>query len=236
MKGFVLNLFLRNWQLKLFSFFMALILWLTLTPKERIFSEKTLTIPLELYNTPPETELVEKPPATVDVKIRAPERLIDQITPASVHAVLNLENARLDQKEYPLNESMISIPAGAEVKEIYPSQVNLTLERTKEIILDVEPNIIGQLKEGFRIEAVKVSPSQVLIKGTESKIKGNLKVRTSPIDISGLSGTAEYNAVLIPPNPELRLASSQSGVRVTILVQKESPDEKEGMKKKTPKK
>jgi YbbR domain-containing protein len=230
------NLFLRNWILKLISFLAALVLWLSLTPKERIFSEKTLTIPLELYNIPAEMELVEKPPATVDVKIRAPKSLIAQITPANVHAVLNLEKGRLDQKEYPLNESMISIPPGAAVKDIYPSQVNLKFEGTKEIMLDVEPNITGEVKEGLRIEAVRVTPPQVLIKGPASKVKDKNKVRTSPIDISGLSQSAEYEAVLIPPNPEVRLASSQTKVKVMVVLREERPEDKKGVRKKTQKK
>ena len=235
MKRLLINIFIKNWGLKLFAFFVALVLWLALIPEEKIFSEKNLTVPLVLYNTPPQMELVKKPPSTIDVKIRAPKSLIEQITPANVYAALNLENARLDQKEYPLNKSMISIPPGAEVKEIYPSQVNLALERTQEIMLDVEPNITGKLKEGFKMEAVRVSPPQVLIRGPESKIKAGSKVRTSPIDISGLSQSAEFEAVLILPKPDVRLASSISTVKVAILIRKENPEEKEAEKKKAQK-
>ena len=97
MRRFIKNLFLKNWGLKLFSLLLALVLWLTLIPGEKIFPEKTLTVPLELYNIPSEMELVEKPPSTVDLKIRAPQRIINQITSATVHVVLNLEKARVDQ-------------------------------------------------------------------------------------------------------------------------------------------
>jgi len=235
MKRFFKNLFLKNWGIKLFSLLLALVLWLTLIPPEKISSEKSLTIPLELHNIPPEMELVEKPPATIDVKIRASKSLINEITSANVHAVLNLEKASLDQEDYPLNKSMISIPSGAEVRDIYPSQVSLKLERTREILLDVEVNIIGELKEGLKLENVGVFPPQVLIKGPESKVKDNYKVRTSPIDISALTESTEFDADLILPNPELRLASSQTKVKVSILIQEENPEEKKG-KKKTQKK
>lgn len=235
MKRFFKNLFLKNWGLKLFSFLLALIFWLTLVSPEKVFSEKTLTIPLELHNIPPEMELMERPLATIDVKIMASKSLINEITSANVHAVLNLEKASLDQEDYPLNKSMISIPSGAEVREIYPSQVSLKLERTREILLDVEANIIGELKEGLKVENVGIFPPQVLIKGPESKVKDNLKVRTSPIDISPLTETTELEADLILPNPDLRLASAQTKVRVRILIQEENPEAKKG-KKKTQKK
>jgi YbbR domain-containing protein len=235
MKRFFKRLFLKNWGLKLFSFLLALILWLTLITPEKIFSDKWLTIPLELHNIPPEMELMEKPPASVDVKIRASKSLINDITSANVHAVLNLEKASIDQEDYPLRKSMISIPSGAEVREIRQSQVSLKLERTREILLDVEANIIGELKKGLKVENVGVFPPQVLIKGPESKVKDNYKVRTSPIDISSFTKTTEIEADLILPNPDLRLASTQTKVRVRILIQEENPEAKRG-KKKTQKK
>jgi len=235
MKRFFKRLFLKNWGLKLFSFLLALILWLTLITPEKVFSDKWLTIPLELHDIPPEMELMEKPPASIDVKIRASKSLINDITSANVHAVLNLEKASLDQEDYPLRNSMISIPSGAEVREIRQSQVSLKLERTREILLDVEANIIGELKKGLKVENVGVFPPQVLIKGPESKVKDDYKVRTSPIDISALTKTTELEADLILPNPDLRLASAQTKVRVRILIQEENPEAKRG-KKKTQKK
>lgn len=231
MKRFFKNLFLKNWGLKLFSFLLALILWLTLITPEKVFSEKTLTIPLELHNIPSEMELMERPLATIDVKIRASKSLINDITSANVHAVLNLEKASLDQEDYPLNKSMISIPSGAEVREIYPSQVSLKLERTKEILLDVEANIIGKLKKGLKLENVGTFPPQVLIKGPESKVKDRYKVRTSPIDISALTKTTELEADLILPNPDLRLASTETTIRVRIVIQEENPEAKRAKKK-----
>jgi len=113
--------------------------------------------------------------------------------------------------------------------------VSLKLERTREILLDVEANIIGELKKGLKVENVGVFPPQVLIKGPESKVKDDYKVRTSPIDISALTKTTELEADLILPNPDLRLASAQTKVRVRILIQEENPEAKSG-KKKTQKK
>lgn len=237
MKKFLKNLFLKNWPLKLFSFILALILWLTLIPEEKIFQEKTLTLSLEVQNTPPNMELVEKPqPPLIDVKIRAPRSLINNITSDNVYAVLNLEKASLQQEEYPLNESMISIPSGAEVIEIRPSQVNLKLEKSIEIMLDVEPDIIGIVKEGFKIGGWRVDPPQVLVKGPESKLKDTYKVRTSPIDISEITQTTEFEADLILPNPDVSLASSKTKVKVIVQIQEIETKDKNERKKENPEK
>ena len=170
-------------------------------------------------------ELVKNPPEKIDVTIRAPNRYLDQITSTNVVAELNLENASLFQEDYTLNESMISIPAGvrATVLKISPNTVNLKLEKSVEVMLDVQPDIIGEPIEGLKVEKIEVDPVQIPIRGAESKVKEDYKVRTSPIDISTLMQTTELEADLILPSPDLRFANSLTKVKVTIfIVEKES--------------
>jgi YbbR domain-containing protein len=233
MNIFLRKLFLKNWGLKLFSLLLALILWVALIPPEKMFSEKNLTISLERHNIPPDMELVKKPPDTVEVTIRAPIRYIDQITAANVVAELNLENASLFQEDYSLNESLISLPAGvrATVINITPNTVNLKLEKSVVLLLDVEPDIIGEPIEGLKIEKIEVVPSQISIRGAESAMREDYKVRTSPIDISTLMQTTELETDLILPSPDLRFATSMTKVKVTIFIVEETPVKKSGRKK-----
>lgn len=233
MRKFIRNYLLKNWALKLLSLILAFVVWLSLIPEEKTFSEKTLTIPLETLNLPPDMELVEKPDTMVDVIIRAPNRLINEITPGNVFAKLNLERAEVFQQEYPLNETMISIPPGAEVVRISPNKVRLKLEHTREALLDVVPNIIGSPKEGYRIVKVDVSPPRILVKGAESKVREKDKVSTSPINIAEISTTLDVEADFILPRPDLRLASSRNKARVRVILEEaKSPTKPEAKKKK----
>ena len=225
------RVFLRNWGLKLFSFLVALVLWLTLIPEEKTFTEKNLTVQLELHNIPAGMEVVEKPPSTVDVKIRTPRRLLEQVTPANVRAVLDLRDARVDVENYDLNESMIKIPQGAQVTEVRPSQVSLKLERTVAVMLEVEPQITGELQEGLGVVKIEVVPPQVLVSGPESKINRNAKVRTTPVDISPLTQQTEIEARLILPDPDLQFASAQTAVRVRVLIQEDKTEKVKPEKK-----
>ena len=103
---------------------------------------------------------------------------------------------------------------------ISPSQVNLRLERTKEVMLQVEPSITGELQQGFKLEKIEVIPHEVPIKGPESKVKETFKVRTSPIDLSSLTQSKELEADLILPSPDLKLAS-QTKVKVRVVLSEE---------------
>jgi YbbR domain-containing protein len=219
------NVFLRNWGLKLFSFLMALLLWLTLIPEDKMFAPITVEVPLELYNIPPHMELVEKVQPTIRVTIIAPNRLIPQISAANVHAVLDLSKASVDQKQYPLNRNMVSIPAGAEIRGIYPMQVDIELERAKEIVMPIEANIIGELQEGLLLKLVEVIPAEVLVRGPESKVLDTAKVRTTPVDISLMTQSTETEVELILPNPDLELVGAEAKALVKLLIQREIIEE-----------
>jgi YbbR domain-containing protein len=229
------NIFVRNWGLKLFSFVLALILWFTIIPEEKMSFEQTLTVPLELHNKPSWMEIVERPPSTIEVTIRAPNRLYDVITPDSVRARLELANASVEQTDYPLSVNMISLPQGAEVVQIFPSQVRLRMERSKEVLLDVEPSLVGRLPDNLELVRVEVVPEQVFVTGPESKVDESDKVRTSPIDLSSLTGSIEMAADPILPNPDLRLSSLGTQLKVRIIIEEKSEEESPApVKKKDP--
>jgi len=215
---FIKNLIVRNWALKLLSLVLAFLLWLTLIPEEKIFSEKTLVVPLETRNLPPDFEIVEKPLTVIDVTIRAPNRLLNQITPASLRAVLNLEKATISQEDYPLNPDMIAAPPDAKVVRVMPNKVHLKLDRSKEVLMEVSPVTIGKVKDGLTIDKIELVPSKVSVRGPESKIKPKDRVRTSPINITDLAQTAEFEADLILPNPDLRFTTAQTKVKVTVVL------------------
>lgn len=222
MKPSLESLVLRNWGLKLFALAAALVLWLIFIPEEKIVSEKTLTIRLETLNRPPNMELVQKPPPTIDITVRAPNRILDEITPTNVSAGLDLSAASIAQQEYPLNRDMISLPPGAEVIRISPNQVQLKLERTKRIELEIEPDIRGEqalVDAGFNIINTEVRPPTVLVSGPESLVQSGDKVSTAPVDVSDLQQSTFFEVDLILPKPDLQLAEARTKVQVRIIIQ-----------------
>jgi len=210
----------RNWPLKLLAFVLAFFVWLNLIPEEKTYSEKRITTVLETPNIPSKLELVEKPVPTIDVVVRAPNRIINGIGPANVHARLDLGKATVYQEEYPLYKEMIAVPQGAEVVSISPNKVNLKLERTEQLELEIAPVLVGKIGEGFHITKIVVNPQKAVVRGPESMLKPRDKVTTSPINISALTENSEFEADLILPRPDLRLATSQVRVKVAILVEK----------------
>ena len=221
MRNRIRSLVVRDWQLKAASLVMAVGLWLLLVPAEKVFSEKSLTVPLETRNVPSGLEIVERPPATVDIALRAPNRLLDEIRPSGLVARVDLDHATVLQQEYPLSTSMIAVPPGAEVVKISPGKVTVKLERTGEATLDLHPTVRGKTAPGFRIARTEIEPATVVVRGPESRVRIKEAATTAPIDISGIAESTVFEADILLPRPELRLVSIQTSARVTVVVEPE---------------
>ena len=226
MKRNLTRWFVRDWKLKLVSLVLALGLWLLLVPSEKMYSEKALTIPLETRNIPTGLEIVEQQAETIDITLRAPNRLLDEIGPSGLVARIDLDRASVLQQEYPLNDSMIAVPPGAEVIKINPNKVTIKLERTGEATLDVHPTLRGKVSQGFRIARTEIEPSRVRVRGPESRVRGKEAATTAPVDVSGLTESTVFEADIILPRPELRLVSPQTSARVTVHVEQDKGDVK----------
>jgi YbbR domain-containing protein len=228
MKRYLKGLVVRNWGLKLVSLVLALALWLVLVPADKILAEKTLTVPLEMRDIPENMEIVERSVSTVDVTVRAPSRILDQISPSTVSARLGLEKATVYQLEYPLNKSIISLPDEADVIEVRPNKVQIKLEWTREATLDVHPSIRGKVAAGFRIVKIEVDPKQVIVSGPESRVKTKEPVTTAPVDVTDLNRTTDFEVDLILPRAELRLVSSQTSAVVRVTVEPDKGNARAG--------
>jgi len=214
------DLLTRNWELKLLSLLLAIILWIILIPEEKTFAEKTLSLNLELVNLPQDVEVVEKSDTTINMKVRARKRVINELTPADFLAELDMSKASIYQEEYPIDASMIKAPPGVEIVSFSPVYIHIKLEKTKKVEMEVVPTIIGRLPENLRLVKVEVTPSKVTVSGPESKIRPRDKVITSPIDVSTLTDSAVLEVDLILPRPELRLLALYPRARVNIVLEK----------------
>jgi YbbR domain-containing protein len=224
----------RDWPLKLASVLLACGVWLLLAPAQKASSEKSLTVPLETRNVPPGLEIIERPVATVDVTLRAPNRLLREIGPSGLAARLDLDRATVLQQEYALSTSMIEVPQGAQVVKISPSKVTIKLEHTAAATLEVHATLRGRTAPGFHVDGVEIDPPTVAVQGPESRVRAKDFATTAPVDISGISQPTVFNADIILPRPELRFVSDRTSARVSIHVAPDQPGAKPSAKRKTP--
>ena len=157
---FIRHVVVRNWPLKLLAFFVALALWLMFVPETKVNAEKTLAVRLEVRNVPRDMELVERPTESVDITVRAPNLILNEITPSNVFVRLDLGRATIYQKDFPLGRGMVILPPGAEVVAITPNQVSLKLELAREVGSRSFPSSSARRRPGSASAASRSRPTR----------------------------------------------------------------------------
>ncbi len=100
------------------------------------------------------------------------------MTSTDIQAVLNPNRANVNQEDYPLNPDIVTVPAGAKAVRVFPNKVHLKIERSAEVLMEIQPVLVGQPKAGLKIDQVDLLPVQGLRPGSG-------KARSSPRTGSG---------------------------------------------------
>jgi YbbR domain-containing protein len=123
--GWIRNLLLENWGLKLLSVVLAYALWMTLTQAPAV--EIGLSVPLELRNLPVHLQVAGEIPARVHLHLHGPERILRRLEAEDVGVTVDLSRARVGNHRFELRKENVEVPAGIDVVRISPEEVSLEL-------------------------------------------------------------------------------------------------------------
>lgn len=174
----------NNFDIKILSLLMAIILWFYISSEYNIISEKYFEIgvtPINLNEKLSIIEIREK----VNVGVKGPQNLIENLTPSKIIGTIDLKNI-LEAGEYVIAVN-ITTPKNVEIIKIIPENFRVTLEKIINVGYSIDYNLIGLPEKGYSLkEEPEIVPVEVLITAPESvhKIINQVKV---DIDISGIN-------------------------------------------------
>ena len=125
MSGWLKQVVLHNWWLKLVSLGLAYVLWVVVTQAPPV--EIGLTVPLELRNLPANLQVQGEIPTRVHVHVRGPEGQLRMLEPEEVGVALDLAGATAGNHSFRLEAANVELPPGVEVVRIVPEEVRLEL-------------------------------------------------------------------------------------------------------------
>ena len=206
----------RHLGLKVVSVAVALGLWFTLAGEQTV--ERSLRVPLELRNRPEGLELIEDPPATMEVRVRGASGLLSQLSPADVIAQVNLSSARPGRRFFTMSPAQVRAPFGVDVVDVTPGTISLRFERSMVRWVPLVPVIDGEPADGYVTGAVTITPDTVEIAGPESAVQRLKEATTEPVLVSGARQPVHESVAIGLPDPSLRLRSPSNAV-VTVQIQ-----------------
>jgi len=189
------ELFSSRTFLKIFSLVLAFLLWFYVTGGSDTDVVRTYRLSLQLRNVPSGVT-IQRAPREVEVQISANRFLASNVIPEKdIVCYADLQGLEPGRHTVPVK---VSLSAGLKLVSINPSMVDLRLERTVEKTISVMPRL-PQMPDGYVVKGIAVSPSQIVIRGTESDIAKVSGAIVTPTLADLLSGEVKSYDVKLEP-------------------------------------
>jgi len=212
----------QNLSSLLLALVLALTVWVAAVSAEDPIEERTLANPvaIELRGQPAGLMIVNQPPQTARVTLRAPQSVWLDLSPADVDLWVDLASAASGEARFQIQHLVDARPV--EVTRIEPANLTLVLEPTASAEFPVEINLVGEPAVGFRATAPEIEPAEVTVLGPDSAVSRVARV-ASEIDISGRSQLLVEQIEPVPldanGDPVEGVSLEPATVRVTIGVE-----------------
>jgi len=210
------RIFVEDWNLKLLSLAITLVLWLVVTGQNE---PVTAHVSVQLnFIRPQALEISNDPPKSVDVMLTGSRNKLDDLSSLDLVATVDISDQRAGERVLRLaDKAVISLPQGVKIDGFQPSAVPVRLEPIVDRQLPIEPKLEGKPADGFEVYGATPAKSAVLVRGPASRVYSLQSARTESIWLSGNkeSFTAQNIAIDIS-DPKVDLLEPVVSVDVEI--------------------
>ena len=208
----------RNWQVKLYMFILAILLWFFVVTNQTY--ETGIDVPLDIVDMKSDKILVSDVPATVSVRFAGPGKdllILKYIQPARLELDIHTINYFYD---YPILTDYVVVPPGVAVDPLYiigPDTVNIRLEDLLIQRLPVVPRVEVQPEAGYIVSRpVSTSPESVTVSGPQSLVRRLRRIETEERIFVGLKTTTEQEIPIVLPDERMRVTPTQVRSKIEI--------------------
>jgi YbbR domain-containing protein len=213
----------ENYRTFLWAFALALAVWVVAVTSADPDESHQLSnqVLVEIFGQDPSLVMSTDIPNVVDLELRAPRSVWDQIEsdPQSVRAVLDLSGMSIGEHTLPLQIQISARPV--QIVSAVPSSVTFVLEPLATRTLEVELDMIGEPAIGYQVGDALLEPNNIVIAGAKSKVDKVARARLS-LNLDGIRETVDESLPVEILDEEARtitdLSVSYSTVQVTLFV------------------
>jgi len=158
------SLIQRNLAAKIASVFVAVILWGYVMNDQNPSTEGSFTAQVQMINVP-EGYRVTQDEETVKITVRGVRSLFVNSNDADFHAYVDLRGAEAGKKSYKIR---VEMPQGFELVDVYPENVEVTLDPIVHRSVRADINVNGSPASGVTVARVTQASAEVMIEGPSS--------------------------------------------------------------------
>jgi len=149
----------QNLGLKAVALALAVAAWWFVAGENKVLV--SFTVPLEIRNVPKEMTITNKPERQVEVRLSGPSSLLSGMRPSEISAAVDLAAGRGGRQSFTLSDRSVKVPPGIKVQRIYPSSIDVVLDRTERRMVAVSARIGGGSALRKRVAKVEIEPPSV---------------------------------------------------------------------------
>ena len=190
------KLLFNNWALKSGALVLAVLVWAIISGRERTYSEKTLKIPVEVFNVSDNVEVVNLRPEEVTVSLKGASKFVAAVSPESNPIKIDLKNIKESSKLNYFAEDYLELPKGVLLVSIHPKMIEVFVEEFAMREVPVKIRFRGRLPLNLKLKSAKVVPDRVTVMGYKSQINDIDVVLTDEVDLDQVSASQNRRLAL----------------------------------------
>lgn len=203
----------KNLGLKGLALVLAVLLWWIVGGERNVLVG--FAVPLEIRNIPADMAITNKVDRLVDVRIAGPPTLISGLGQKEISVVVDLTGAEPGKEFIPLTERAVKVPAGFRVERVYPSSVEVVLEKLVRRTVPVTPRIGGTSEIRRQITKTEVEPPSVEVEALPEELSRMKSLSTEEIVPGRAEGVFSAKVRVILPEGHARIVGNPN-VLVTL--------------------
>jgi len=204
----------KNYKPKLFSVFLALLLWTYVYYAEK--NNVIINVPVIYKGLPDSMVIANKPPRFIKLEIEGDADSIKFPT-GNLKAEVNLKNAQPGEHSFAVVFDKRQIPEKTQIIYI-TEQVSVIVEEKIIKNLWIHSVVVGSPDPRYSIATITTYPKLMKVTGSRNALDGVDEIRTYPLDISNEKNNIT-RTVKLEPIPDVKILSEQE-VRVDITLQR----------------
>jgi YbbR domain-containing protein len=169
----------HNLGLKVLALCLSVACWLFVAGESKVLVG--FSVPLEIRDVPRGMTVTNKVERQVEVRLAGPSSILSGLKHADIAASIDLSGARTGRQSIPLDDRVMKVPPGVAVQRIYPSSVEVILEKTERRVVPVVARIGGAQAIRRKVTKVEVDPPAVEIEALPEEFSRMPAVHTEEV-------------------------------------------------------
>jgi YbbR domain-containing protein len=184
----------RHWLLKLLSLVIGASLWYFVVGEDQV--EMAVTVPIELHNLPADLVIANQYRKDIEVTVRGPRRLIQEVRQQHISRPVDLGKARPGSMVIQNDSTSIRFPQGIAVQRLQPANITLLVDRLVEKEFPITAVTRGKPAAGYVFEEVVLNPARIAVTGPQTYLAAETALETHRINLDGLTTSSQFQVHL----------------------------------------